>query len=519
MKKKFEKLESYCFEERGTDPVVLEEFEEISEVYVQGDSHEQEQLEEKLRECIKLAKDCNTRVFLSSFALSMTGSIEWLDKVLDEMCMASQGEMSWRSCYHVYWQIQLIVFNDKQYQLKYIKEKQVELYRNIVNAMKSELGAELKPIPVEERNKDFVIVGTCQFLSLSHAPTKTALDRCSTLIRKMNKQVMLINSAEMLSGDYKMPWYKRAISSYLENYLECDLINYQGLKIPFFQCDNIMPDVDTMMEIIRTIQHLKPLYMVQIGGSSLMTELCNELIPTITVATVPSDLTITTGQFQVIGRKLQEEDRGFLKTLGKDESHVIEGRFTCSLPVQKTTISRSDMKASEEDFLCAVVGARLNSEVTEEFVEMMLSVEDNNVKFVFIGEFDEGYEKYLKQYEGFEDRVINIGFIANVLGCLEQCDLYVNPIRTGGGTSVIEAMNEGLPAVSTNFGDVALGAGEAFCVDDYEEMAKAIVHYKQDKQYYNEMSLKAKQRAEEMLDTDKAFCGILKEAERRLGIR
>lgn len=58
----------------------------------------------------------------------------------------------------------------------------------------------------------------------------------------------------------------------------------------------------------------------------------------------------------------------------------------------------------------------------------------------------------------------------------ECMDLYVNPKRSGGGSSVAESLYKGLPVVTLPVGDVSAAAGESFRVADYGEMAETILH-------------------------------------------
>ena len=109
----------------------------------------------------------------------------------------------------------------------------------------------------------------------------------------------------------------------------------------------------------------------------------------------------------------------------------------------------------------------------------------------------------------------NIGYCDDILSRIENCDLYVNPTRKGGGTSCVEAMYKGLPVVSVNYGDVAVNAGDEFCVSDYEEMKKQIMKYYTDKEYYSKMSTKAKERVKILLDTESEFERIIREVELR----
>lgn len=50
-------------------------------------------------------------------------------------------------------------------------------------------------------------------------------------------------------------------------------------------------------------------------------------------------------------------------------------------------------------------------------------------------------------------------------------------------------------------------------------MAETIEHYLLDADYYELKSKAARNRADQMLDTDKNFCDIIFSAEQRLGIR
>ena len=111
-----------------------------------------------------------------------------------------------------------------------------------------------------------------------------------------------------------------------------------------------------------------------------------------------------------------------------------------------------------------------------------------------------------------------MGFTDDILSRLELCDLYVAPKRVGGGTSVVEAMFKGLPVVVLNHGDMAVNAGEEFCVNDYKDMQKKILEYYANPEYYKEMSQKAVKRAEQVLDSETEFVKAIKEMEQQEGI-
>lgn len=84
---------------------------------------------------------------------------------------------------------------------------------------------------------------------------------------------------------------------------------------------------------------------------------------------------------------------------------------------------------------------------------------------------------------------------------------------------MVEAMYAGKPVVSIAYGDVALNAGDEFCVESYQEMADRILKYRDDKEYYETMSGRARERAAVLLDTESAFRQIMKEYDKRERLR
>lgn len=80
---------------------------------------------------------------------------------------------------------------------------------------------------------------------------------------------------------------------------------------------------------------------------------------------------------------------------------------------------------------------------------------------------------------------------------------------------MVEAMYLGKPVVSIAYGDVALNAGDAFCVENYSRMADRILQYRDDREYYAAMSAQAMERAAVLLDTESAFREIIEEYDRR----
>ena len=386
-------------------------------------------------------------------------------------------------------------------------------FLEIVDAFASEVTVSLEEIPESERDENLVLVIVSQYVPYSHAPTVTALDRCFFLQAKLKKKVLMINTGEVLNMTGCIPLAEVARGNN-EDLRESDTVDWKGKTFPYFQCPEMMPDTDVINLVLEQVQQLKPMRVILVGGVSILGNIIDRMIPALTLALVFSDLTITGTRYQAVGRKLTEEDEKRLKKVGFNRSHVIESTFTFDIKPQTEVVSRQELGIPEDAFVLVTVGTRLESEIMDDFLGMLESMLNEKIVMVFIGNFP-GYTERIKQFSVLGKRSMALGSCLDVLSRLQVCDLYVNPKRKGGGSSVVEAMYLGKPAVSIAYGDIAVNAGEEFTVDTYEEMKAQILHYCNDKDFYAEMSEKAKKRADILLDTETAFSQIMEEYDRR----
>jgi glycosyltransferase involved in cell wall biosynthesis len=175
------------------------------------------------------------------------------------------------------------------------------------------------------------------------------------------------------------------------------------------------------------------------------------------------------------------------------------------------------MGFAEKQFVVLVVGWRLDDEISQEFLAMLEHVTEKqkNIIVAFMGIYGK-YETATAKFPILASSSRFLGAQDDALAVMECCNLYVNPKRNGGGSSVAEALYKGLPAVTLPVGDVAAAAGEVFYVADYAEMEKQILRYAGDEVYYKEMSKLAEQRAEQLMDSKTSFCKVMQEIEHEI---
>lgn len=379
------------------------------------------------------------------------------------------------------------------------------MYREIYYSYRDSLGIVRSVVPEAERNPKVVVFLTSQYLNEQHGPTKTVLDRCEVIADKMGAAPVIINTAELCAAIGYIPYFQPLFGNYREELQNIRQVTYHGKQFPYMQCSEFMPNPEEIAGVVQTVKQLNPYCVIQIGGSSICADLCSNYYPVITVGTVPSGIMTTEGQFLLKGSPVTEADLAYIRELGFSDNYLQYALFTSSFKPQTTKASRKQFGIPEEACTIIIVGARLDYEVDEAFIEeVLLPVMEHGIVPVFVGKFD-FYSKRTEQYPLLGRQSVFTGFVDDILAVNEICDIYVNPGRNGGGTSVVEAMAKKLPPVSLNYGDVALGAGEEFCVRDYPEMVRQIIRLQEDTEYYAEMSEKAYRRMQYVTDSHTVF--------------
>ena len=456
----------------------------------------------------KIEGDIFYKIWLFSMVTKISSSADWVAELL-KMILESE-ELHWQKLYFLYEQINTKIFMDSNLDTKENVYLRWKLLEKAYMACRQEVQISLEKIPAQQRNSNMAVVLVEQFLTHEHGPTKTVLDRCHTLKTVMGKQVLMINTAELMTTVGQIPFAGALTGMYLDSQLEAETQDWKGEAIPYFQCENDMPNLQTMEVLLQTIYQLKPAIAVCVGGSSLFAGLLNELVPVLTVGTTTSGLVPTLADYQIVNHQFIEDNLNTIYRMDKPASHFIEGNFTFSLKQQKEFVTRQELGIPEHAFVIGIVGFRLDSEISEEMIALFERIVGEDVIIFLIGNYYI-YEQCMEQHPSLRKFVYYKGYCEDVLSRIELCDLYLNPLRKGGGTSAVEAMFKGKPVLTISYGDVAGIVGENFCCTDYEEMEQQIKHYYTNQEYYESQAIKAKEIADKYLDTEREFKRIINE--------
>lgn len=413
-------------------------------------------------------------------------------KLLYESCFFADLDI--KDMWQIYWIITRMKF------AKYgvgMDINQRKLYRHIFLKVKTLVG---EFGDMDSSGSNLIVIVTSQMLVIRHAPTRRVMDYAYAISEAMGKKVMIVNDSGTHFG--WSPYF--ALCGFEFNYLpqndNATVIVYKEKEFAFKQLAEEQPDINSIKETLSEIYRLRPELVYNIGGSSLLADLCGMFTKT---ACFPcsTDIPISMSQNLFVGKKVTKED---CKRVGELEPYqkIYETIINYQLAASPYTYTRSDFGVREDVFLIAIVGNRLYSEITDTYVEIMNQIiEKTDAHFLIMGS-EQGMEQ-IKNAISKNENVHFTGEIPDAGQAIKLCDLYCNPLRAGGGRSGFEALAQGVPVVTFAFGDIYYACGEAFGVKDEKEYIDKVIRYTQNPDFRIEMGKKMAERTAYLSDIGK----------------
>ncbi|MBU3087630.1 hypothetical protein KPL42_03880 [Clostridium gasigenes] len=376
-----------------------------------------------------------------------------------------------------------------------------EIYSYILRTIEMKNSIKV-PLIKEEKTKDekIAVFITNQFLANDNSPTKVLLSIAKTINDNFKdiEKIYIFNSREMPTS-IEYYYYNPLVANYIEDYSD-DILNWVMLEEEINRCeiyyDQGCKDIKVIKrieEMLQSINKLNPKFIISIGGSSILSDLSNRFTNTYTIA-ISGELPISQGKYLV--------NTGEVNSITKTK--INEYQYSLEIPISMSDIMKSDnsenkytrkeLEISEDTFLISIVGNRLNAEVTKEFLKLCEDILDENksAALIFIGSFDKESIKD-KIDPKIYSKIYNISYAQNLVSAIELSNLYLNPIRFGGGLSSVVAIKTNIPVISTDVGDVAIYLTDEFKVNDYIEMKVLVNKLIKEKELYEKYKDKTKE--------------------------
>ena len=408
--------------------------------------------------------------------------------------------------YFLFWQYLRLDFI-KPLENKINQEYLWSLYKNIYNNYKN-FFSNFEFICKEKRNENLIFIFTGQFLGELHAPTKLLLERAYHLKKNFNKEILIINTSELLTKKAEIPFFESTFANKIDSYSNINQISYRDIEIPFYQSNTDMPDDNEILNILSIVQEYKPYFILNIGSGNLTADLCSNLVTTVSFPTT-SDFAISKAQIHIHRSELTNKDFDLLKKTNIDPTSIIISHPRGEI-ISKVSYTRKDFDLPEDKFLLSVVGNRLTQEITEEFISMLNETLEYNTYVVFIGTFD-NYEKYCKEFPKLRKNSTLLEYQEHLYDVMKLFDLFVNPGRVGGGTGGFYSIMNSVPLVTLDYGDIHHITDGHFSVNSYKEMKEYIIKHIENPIFYKKQSEEAYKIYIKKSDTIEELDELLKE--------
>lgn len=467
---------------------------EALEEQIKTDVMEAARLEKQLVEILQLPQMSVTGfIFYLSVLIGIYKKEEYIELLL-EFILESEA-LTTSQMNFIMHNVRTFLFNYPDCEIPEVRKLYCKLGKKISGELERKV--EISPRRCEERSKQNVVVLRDIFLATHHAPTHSTLERGYILEEEFGVKVYIVatKGAGVMGG--QLPYYKGVVANCEMRYDEESQVSYKDRIFSFYQESKAVDTPEGLQELIDYIERINPKYIVYIGNYNPAADVLNKFCPVIAVATEFSGIPASNTAFKIVGRKLSDEEKK------QQDCEVIEIPFTFELREKQRNYTRQELCLPENKFVMAVVGSRLDYDVSDEFLQNVV-LKTKESCWLFIGPFETYIDK-VKKYPWLKEHSVATGKVNDVLGILECADLYVNPKRRGGGFSVIEGFHAGIPAVTCRYGDVAAAAGDDFCVEDYSEMLTVIERYRLDKEFYQKMCTLAKERETKMTSGNAVF--------------
>ena len=456
-----------------------------------------------------------TNAFIKVAYVQLLALLDKSPKSMEKLLLTiRQGGFEKEIKYNLWCQCRAMIFYVPAFSSKEVSKLYLDIYLEIVDEYRKEFGIGLNKVPYDERNHNLAVVITSQYTDMGHGPTKSCFYRAKALKQIGHKDVLIINTNDLLPYMPYLPLFWKVKQSVNAELNDANYVGDDEVKIDYFQLEEKeQMDISSLGTIVETIQELKPSFIVNIGGFNITASLLNDIIPVLLVGMAPGQLQYDGTDYFTCSLNESEELHSLMEYLGAGKDSLIPSVFTSDLKKQSETHTREEFGIPTDRLVACVIGARLDVDIDNVFADLLNSMED--VFVVFMGKFEK-YDDICVKHHNLAKNSINLGSVSDILSHVELCDIYINPRRLGGGTSSVEAMSKGVVPISLSYGDVYYNIGEDFAVQDYEAMLQRVGKLKLDRDYYNEMSIKAKKRAEYLCDTKHRFIDTINELESRL---
>ena len=311
-----------------------------------------------------------------------------------------------------------------------------------------------------------------QILGMRHSPTREAYSLACHLTAYFDCKVYVFNTNALnyvnnlgieqpMMGNYNKDLGGIQIS--LTDYLE-----FKSMPLTIVTSQPGLNSSKKFLDIITTIEELEIDAVIAHGENLLLQDALYGVIPSIFATTGEPLPFARSDSYWIPGNLMTDKIKQTAEQYGH-KNFLLESMLVTPEGKADQALDRKLFNIPDKAFIYLVVGTRLNQEINNEFSEVCkkLLSQDHNSVIAFAGTNDFNLSLFFDDELIQNKRVINVGFQDNLPELCLMSNVYLNPQRSGGGTSSQTAIMNGLPVVTLDYGHISSVVPESHRFSDW----------------------------------------------------
>lgn len=188
----------------------------------------------------------------------------------------NRKEITFNTKYFLYYQLEHLISIYYTEEHEQISNILVKLFEELLENIISDFNVKFENDSNNKKSSSLVVIVTGQFLDEKHSITRSMLKLCEKLLKKEQKEVIIINTADLLTSVGEIPFLGTVYGKNLKELQNSTYIEWNDIKIPYVQCEYPMPSLSQMKIVFDEIENLNPEKIIVFGKENLLGAILNK---------------------------------------------------------------------------------------------------------------------------------------------------------------------------------------------------------------------------------------------------
>ncbi|MFW8591119.1 hypothetical protein ACOI22_09985 [Glaciecola sp. 2405UD65-10] len=338
-----------------------------------------------------------------------------------------------------------------------------------------------------------------QILSMGHAPTREAFNISLNLDHSFGCTTYVFNTNSLTYTNEL--GLLEPLTSHANKELKggqikkVDYMQFKQKDVRIISFDPGPLTTGKIATILNTLEQFGIDAVISHGENSLIQEAIYGLFPSLFATTGGVVPFAHSDAYFVPKHLFTTEHQKITENFGHKQNFLLESMLVTPAGKEEGVVNKQEYSIAEDKFVYLVVGTRLKKELCSEFIIICERILDHAPDSViaFAGTQDLVLKDYFSEKLIESGRLIQLGFQGDLPRVSKMADVYLNPLRQGGGTSSQTAIINDLPIVTRDHGHISAVVPDELRQSTWQSYFDFAIALKEDpellKQWQNTLSV------------------------------